>query len=72
MSQGALTPREIEVLIWISRGKTSYEVAKILEIAESTVIYHLENVKRNLNASNRTHAVAIAIHKQLLGKEGSL
>ena len=65
---GVLTPREIEVLIWIGRGKTSDEIGGILFISEKTVVNHLQNIKNKLNASNRTHAVVIALEKKLLGK----
>lgn len=66
MKTNVLSKREIEVLIWIERGKTSFEAGKILGISEHTIINHLENIKRKLNASNRTHAVAIALERRLL------
>lgn len=66
MTNGSLTKREIETLVWISKGKTSYETGKILGICEQVVKNYLENIKKKLNASNRTHAVVIALEKQLL------
>ncbi|PLX71248.1 MAG: hypothetical protein C0602_02325 [Denitrovibrio sp.] len=58
-----LSDRELSVLTWLKLGKTSWEVAKILNITENTVNFHIKNIKRKLNATNRQHAVAIAIAK---------
>lgn len=66
MINRALSKREIECLVWVSRGKTSYETGKILGIAEQVVKNYLTTIKKKLNASNRTHAVVIALENQLL------
>lgn len=62
----ALSPRELECLDWIAAGKTAWETAKIVGIAESTVSFHIRNTIHKLNAANRTHAVAIAMSKSLI------
>jgi len=61
-----LSEREESVLTWLKHGKTSWEVAKILDITENTVNFHIKNIKRKLNATNRQHAVAIAIAKGIV------
>ncbi|MCK4739326.1 MAG: helix-turn-helix transcriptional regulator [Deltaproteobacteria bacterium] len=61
-----LTGREREIIGWMKEGKTNWEVATILEIRERTVKFHVGNIVKKLNASNKTHAVAIAIEKSLL------
>jgi len=61
-----LSERELSVMTWLKHGKTSWEVAKILNITENTVNFHIKNIKRKLNATNRQHAVAIAIAKGIL------
>lgn len=61
-----LSERELSVMTWLKHGKTSWEVAKILDITENTVNFHIKNIKRKLNATNRQHAVAIAIAKGIL------
>lgn len=61
-----LTPREYEVLRWVSEGKTSSEVALILGISPKTVNLHAENAVVKLNASNRTNAVVRAINLGLI------
>lgn len=61
-----LSARELNVLRWLKYGKTSWEISKILEISENTVNFHIKNIKRKLNASNRQHAVAIAIANSII------
>lgn len=61
-----LTARERECLLWAAEGKTSWEIARILGISERTVIFHLQNAARRLNASSRQQAVALAISQGLI------
>ncbi len=55
-----LTPREAEVLFWISRGKTNRDVSEILNISARTVNKHLEQIFVKLGVENRAAAAAIA------------
>lgn len=59
-----LSNREIEVLRWTADGKTSGEISCILNIAERTVNFHINNAVAKLNAANKTSAV---IKAALLG-----
>ena len=61
-----LTPSELEILNWLKRGKSSWEISTILSKSERAVIFHINNILKKLNASNRTHAVAIALEKRLI------
>lgn len=61
-----ITPREIEVLKWLTNGKSSWEISVILKCSERVVYWHVENIMKKLDAVNRTHAVAIALHHRLL------
>lgn len=56
-----LTPREREVLLWTAKGKTGWEIAQILNLAERTVVYHIENARTKLGASSRAQAVVAAM-----------
>ncbi len=62
----ALTLRETEALSWAAKGKTRWEVGRILGISEETVKVHLENARKKLGASNTTHAIAVAMLNGLL------
>ncbi|HVZ17569.1 MAG TPA: helix-turn-helix transcriptional regulator [Terriglobales bacterium] len=56
-----LTPREIEVLSWIAKGKTNAEIAVILNTSIGTVKKHVEHVFLKLGVETRTSAAAIAL-----------
>lgn len=60
-SRSLLSPREKEVLEWISKGKSSWEIAAILAISEKSIEFHIEGAKRKLQVANRTHAVVKAL-----------
>jgi LuxR family transcriptional regulator, quorum-sensing system regulator SdiA len=61
-----LTPRETECLTWAARGKTSAEIAQLLNRSMETVEFHLSNTMSKLGARTRTHAVAIACLRGLI------
>lgn len=61
-----LSPREAECLKWTADGKTSSEIGKILSLSEHTVNHHLYGGMQKLDATNRIHAVAIAVRTGLL------
>lgn len=61
-----LTGREKECLLWAADGKTAWEISQILEIAERTVIFHLQNCATKLQVSNRPQAIARAISLGLI------
>ena len=57
----ALTSREAEVLLWISRGKANRDIGEILNISPRTVNKHLEQVFVKLGVENRSAAAAMAV-----------
>jgi DNA-binding NarL/FixJ family response regulator len=57
----ALTVREAEVLVWISRGKSNRDIGEILKISPRTVNKHLEQVFEKLGVENRAAAAAAAV-----------
>ncbi len=61
-----LTEREVEVLRLIGRGLTNREVAGVLQIAQSTVKNHLNNLMTKLDVSDRTEAVAYSISRGII------
>ncbi|MEQ9345683.1 MAG: response regulator transcription factor [Thalassospira sp.] len=56
-----LTPREREVLALLSEGRPNKDIARHLDLREITVKYHLKNIYRKLNVSNRAQAVKMAL-----------
>ncbi len=55
-----LTLREAEVLLWISYGKQTRDIAEILSMGPRTVDKHLEQIYNKLGVSNRASAAAMA------------
>lgn len=60
LQQVALTPRETEVLSWLSKGKTNRDIADILGMSPRTVNKHLEHIFEKLGVETRTAAAALA------------
>jgi len=52
-----LSVRELEILHWVSKGKTNYEIGFILEISAYTVKNHISNILSKLQVSNRAQAL---------------
>ncbi len=61
-----LSPREIEILRWITEGKSDWQIGRILAISDKTVNYHIENVKRKFGVATRVQAVVSAIQQGAL------
>ena len=55
-----LSPREREILVHISRGASNKEIARALDIAETTVKIHVQHILRKLNLSSRVQAAVYA------------
>lgn len=61
----SLTPRERETLAWLSRGASNKEIARALDLAESTVKVHVQNILRKLGLSSRVQAAVYAVEHGL-------
>ena len=55
-----LSPREHEVLQHIARGASNKEIARTLQIAETTVKIHVQHILRKLGVSSRVQAAVVA------------
>jgi DNA-binding NarL/FixJ family response regulator len=55
-----LNDREIEVLSWVARGKTSAEIASKLLMSKRTVDFHIDNARGKLGVRSRTEAAVKA------------
>lgn len=56
-----LTPREAEVLFWISEGKSNRDIGIILGAKTGTICKHVEHIFSKLNVENRTSAAVVAL-----------
>ena len=69
---GGLTRRELEILKLVAEGHSNAALARMLWVTEQTVKFHLSNVYRKLEVTNRTEASRWAQVNGLLGDELSI
>lgn len=55
-----LTPRQREILVLLSQGKSNEEIARMLRIAKGTVKLHFTAILKALHVKTRTGAVMAA------------
>jgi DNA-binding NarL/FixJ family response regulator len=67
-----LTPRELEVLTRIARGRSNHEIARDLVISEPTVRTHVANILSKLHLSDRTQAAIFALQQKLVPLKDAL
>ena len=61
-----LTPRELEVLQGLANGFSNKEIMEQLDLSEGTVKLHLSNLRRKLDASDRTQALINGVKRGLV------
>ena len=61
-----LTAKERDVLMWCSRGKSNGVIAEILGVSENTIHFHLKNIFKKMQVSDRVTAVLLAYKKRLI------
>lgn len=61
-----LSDRELEVLRLMAKGKSNQQIATTLNIVESTVRFHANNIFSKLNVSDRTQAVIVAVNRGIV------
>ncbi|NBD21365.1 response regulator [Aquabacterium fontiphilum] len=60
-----LSPRERDILREIARGASNKEIARSLDIAETTVKIHVQHILRKLNLSSRVQVAVYAVNHGL-------
>jgi two-component system nitrate/nitrite response regulator NarL len=62
-----LSPREREILGFLAKGASNKEIARALDVAESTVKIHVQHILRKLNLTSRVQAAVYAVESGLAG-----
>lgn len=65
----ALTDRQRECVVWAARGKSDWEIGRILGISQDTVVEHLRHARERYGVGKRT---LLAIHALFDGTIGFL
>jgi DNA-binding CsgD family transcriptional regulator len=66
LKKHGMTPREIEVALWLAQGKTNHEIAAILAATPRTIEKHVEHILQKMAVENRA-AAAIAMAEIIRG-----
>lgn len=65
LTRERLTQRERETMACVARGESNKEIARSLEVAESTVKIHVQNILKKLNLSSRVQIAVYAVEHGL-------
>lgn len=60
-----LTPKENEVLVLLSNGKSYASIADQLEVSTNTIKYHVKNIYEKLHVSSRNEIIDLIRQKQM-------
>jgi NarL family two-component system response regulator LiaR len=67
-----LSPRELEVLAALARGRTNRQIAKALQIGEETVKAHVSSILAKLGLADRTQAAIFGLQQRLVPLDQAL
>ena len=67
-----LSPRELEVLTTLARGRSNREIARALEISEETVKAHVSSILAKLQLADRTQAAIFGLQQRLVPLDEAL
>ena len=67
-----LSPRELEVLAALARGRTNRQIARALQIGEETVKAHVSSILAKLQLADRTQAAIFGLQQRLVPLDEAL
>lgn len=65
-SDFGLTKREKEIILWLTQGKTSKEIAEKLFISEHTARQHRKNILKKMGTTSTSDLVRLAIENKIV------
>lgn len=66
ISPGKLSPREREIIVMLAHGASNKEIARVLQLSESTIKIHVQGILRKLNIAKRVQAAVYAVEHGLI------
>jgi NarL family two-component system response regulator LiaR len=67
-----LSPRELEVLAALARGRSNRQIARTLQIGEETVKAHVSSILAKLGLADRTQAAIFGLQQRLVPLDQAL
>jgi len=64
---GTLSERETEVLVFVARGLSNYQIATEMHLAEATVKRHLANIYQKVGVRSRSEATRLVLQEMWIG-----
>ncbi|ACB76649.1 response regulator [Opitutus terrae] len=61
-----LSPRELDVLKLVAKGRSNKEIAAELHVVEGTAKIHVANILTKLGVSDRTQAIVVAVRRGII------
>ncbi len=61
-----LSPREREIIVMLAHGASNKEIARVLNLSESTIKIHVQGILRKLNIAKRVQAAVYAVEHGLI------
>jgi DNA-binding NarL/FixJ family response regulator len=58
-----LSPREMEILQYVTQGRSNKEIAQLLDISHQTVKNHMTSILKKLDVRDRTQAAVYALRR---------
>lgn len=66
VNPGKLSPREREIIVMLAHGASNKEIARVLNLSESTIKIHVQGILRKLNIAKRVQAAVYAVEHGLI------
>jgi NarL family two-component system response regulator LiaR len=66
MKSKLLSRKQLQILSLISYGKNNDDISNEMNISKRTIEYHITQIIKKLDATNRTAAVAKAIREKII------
>lgn len=57
-----MTDRQRDCVLWAARGKTDWEISRILGVSHETVIQHLKHARERYGVQKRAHLAVMALY----------
>lgn len=61
-----LSDRELQVVKWVTKGKTNNEIAAYLDLSRRTIEAHRNNIQKKLNVNTTAELIVLAVQNEMI------